>query len=67
MKTQETNVKQVDNKQHHNQELSSSPCKVDRDLLEVAERAYYKAESRGFAPGYELEDWLEAESVFKPS
>lgn len=27
----------------------------------VAERAYFKAERRGFAPGYELEDWLAAE------
>jgi hypothetical protein len=28
---------------------------------EVAEIAYFKAESRGFIPGYELNDWLEAE------
>ncbi|MGZ8152978.1 MAG: DUF2934 domain-containing protein [Methylovulum sp.] len=28
----------------------------------VAELAYYKAESRGFEPGHELEDWLEAET-----
>lgn len=27
----------------------------------VAEAAYYKAEKRGFAPGRELQDWLEAE------
>ena len=27
----------------------------------IAERAYYKALNRGFAPGYELDDWLEAE------
>jgi hypothetical protein len=27
----------------------------------VAEAAYYRAERRGFAPGMELEDWLEAE------
>lgn len=27
----------------------------------VAECAYLKAETRGFAPGYETEDWLEAE------
>jgi len=27
----------------------------------TAERAYYKAERRGFAPGHELEDWLAAE------
>jgi len=28
----------------------------------VAERAYYKAEKRGFAAGHEVRDWLEAES-----
>jgi hypothetical protein len=27
----------------------------------IAELAYYKAETRGFAPGCELDDWLEAE------
>lgn len=27
----------------------------------VAEAAYYKAEKRGFAPGDDQEDWLEAE------
>ncbi|HLF12916.1 MAG TPA: DUF2934 domain-containing protein [Gammaproteobacteria bacterium] len=27
----------------------------------LAERAYFKAEQRGFVPGHELEDWLAAE------
>jgi hypothetical protein len=27
----------------------------------VAERAYFKALSRGFTPGHELEDWVAAE------
>ncbi|HUX83467.1 MAG TPA: DUF2934 domain-containing protein [Halothiobacillus sp.] len=27
-----------------------------------ATAAYYRAEARGFIPGYEIEDWLEAES-----
>lgn len=27
----------------------------------IAEAAYYKAERRGFEPGHELEDWLQAE------
>jgi hypothetical protein len=27
----------------------------------IAECAYYKAERRGFQPGYELDDWLAAE------
>ena len=32
----------------------------DRKTL-IAELAYYKAEKRGFKPGHELDDWLEAE------
>lgn len=28
----------------------------------IAEAAYYRAEQRGFAPGHELEDWLDAET-----
>ena len=28
----------------------------------IAERAYYKAQKRGFAPGHEDADWLEAEN-----
>jgi hypothetical protein len=35
----------------------------DRDAR-IAELAYLKAEGRGFEPGHELEDWLEAEQEF---
>ena len=28
----------------------------------IAEAAYYRAQERGFEPGHELEDWIEAES-----
>ncbi len=28
----------------------------------VAEAAYYRAERRGFLPGWEMEDWLSAEA-----
>lgn len=28
---------------------------------QIAEAAYYKAEKRGFEPGFEMTDWLEAE------
>lgn len=31
---------------------------------EIAEIAYYKSESRGFLPGFELDDWLEAEREY---
>jgi hypothetical protein len=32
---------------------------IDLDAM-IAEAAYYKAEKRGFYPGNELRDWLEA-------
>jgi hypothetical protein len=38
----------------------SSPV-LDRSHM-IAEAAYYKAAERGFAPGHELTDWLEAEA-----
>lgn len=33
----------------------------------VAEAAYYKAEKRGFVPGHEMQDWLEAEKEISQS
>ena len=33
----------------------------------IAEVAYYKAEKRGFAPGNEMQDWLEAEQEINES
>jgi hypothetical protein len=35
----------------------------DRDA-KIAERAFYKAEQREFAPGHELNDWFAAEREF---
>jgi hypothetical protein len=40
-------------------ERSPSPDEVRR-LIEEA--AYYRAKQRGFEPGHELEDWIQAES-----
>jgi hypothetical protein len=31
----------------------------------IAEAAYYRAKKRGFAPGYEVEDWVQAEAEIK--
>jgi hypothetical protein len=28
----------------------------------ISEAAYFRAKQRGFTPGYELEDWIEAEA-----
>lgn len=32
----------------------------------IAKAAYFRAEKRGFAPGHEISDWLEAEREFRP-
>ncbi len=42
-------------------EESSNILKSEDLDARIAELAYLKAESRGFEPGHELEDWLEAE------
>jgi hypothetical protein len=28
----------------------------------IAERAYFKAQARGYEPGHEIQDWIEAEA-----
>lgn len=45
-------------------ELESHPGNEDRSSR-IAVSAYYRAEARGFSPGYELEDWLAAEAEEK--
>ncbi|NNM83003.1 MAG: DUF2934 domain-containing protein [Burkholderiales bacterium] len=35
----------------------------DQTRLMIEEAAYFLAEKRGFSPGYELQDWLEAEKL----
>jgi len=40
----------------------TKPVDMNEHLGYIAIAAYYKAESRGFAPGHEIEDWLEAEA-----
>ena len=39
----------------------NAPMDPDKLKAMVTERAYLKAEKRGFEPGHELDDWLEAE------
>lgn len=39
----------------------SGSCERSED---IAVSAYYKAQARGFAPGHELDDWLQAEADF---
>lgn len=46
--------------------MESDPLPDSAERLDcIATAAYYKAESRGFVPGQELEDWLEAETEFE--
>lgn len=40
----------------------AKPAAVPDRQKRIEERAYYKAAQRGFIPGSELQDWLEAES-----
>lgn len=43
--------------------VSCRICGVSLERREsmIAEAAYFRAEARGFEPGAEIEDWLEAE------
>ena len=44
-------------------EAAQAPAhRSDAQRTMIAELAYYRAERRGFAPGGELQDWLEAEA-----
>ena len=46
-----------------NAQLANYIQGIDADKLRrmIAERAYFKAEKRGFATGHEIDDWLAAE------
>ncbi|MCG6860254.1 MAG: DUF2934 domain-containing protein [Chromatiaceae bacterium] len=40
---------------------SASELQMEDRLKNIEAAAYLKAEVRGFTPGHEMEDWLEAE------
>jgi hypothetical protein len=42
-----------------------APAIVRTREARIAELAYFRALRRGFEPGHELEDWLEAEAEFE--
>jgi len=44
-----------------------SPEDIEARRQRIAEAAYLRAASRGFAPGAELEDWLQAEAAVDAS
>ena len=43
---------------------SNARAEVSADELRklVSEAAYYRAKQRGFTPGHEMEDWIQAEA-----
>ena len=45
---------------------SASPSLSAAEIFAlIQESAYFKAEARGFSPGYEEQDWLKAEAEIK--
>jgi hypothetical protein len=46
---------------------AAAPTEIadEQTRKQIAEVAYYRAQQRGFSPGYELEDWLAAEAQVK--
>ncbi len=40
------------------------PAAVKSRKASIAELAYFRALNRGFEPGHEVEDWLEAEAEY---
>ncbi len=48
---------------HESTDLSATSFWASSEELQqiIAETAYYKAEKRGFEPGYEAQDWVESE------
>ncbi len=43
--------------------LPLNPLRQQDRLAMIAEAAYFTAQSRGFEPGHELEDWIAAEKA----
>ncbi|MDO9268657.1 MAG: DUF2934 domain-containing protein [Methylobacter sp.] len=48
-----------------NPTVSFTPINLPDCYTKIAELAFYKAESRGFEPGHEFDDWIEAEQELK--
>lgn len=44
---------------------TDEPIYLPNADAEIAKLAYYKAESRNFEPGNELDDWLAAEQEYQ--
>ena len=59
---QESANKELANKELASSEMNISEIEGDDKLSRIAVLAYYKAEARGYEPGYEMQDWLDAEA-----
>jgi hypothetical protein len=50
-------------KEAANASAEAAALPSEAELIElISEAAYYRAEKRGFSPGFETEDWLQAEA-----
>ena len=51
----------------HHEIISVFPNDLNDEIIHlyISEAAYYKAEKRGFVPGHEEQEWLEAEKEIK--
>ena len=61
LNSKDTHANQKLNLFHHADSVSKPEANDIGNEAEIANIAYLKAEKRGFLPGYELSDWLEAE------
>jgi Protein of unknown function (DUF2934) len=56
-----TNVVPIDANRHEHDDKVAASITDAEWRSRVAKIAYYKAERRAFAPGFEVQDWLAAE------
>lgn len=58
------NVRRAASRAPRQKSAAQTPVPIDPDQRRalIAQAAYFRAERRGFVPGYEAEDWLAAES-----
>ena len=58
------NVRRAASRSPRQKSAATTPVPIDLDQRRamIAQAAFFRAEGRGFTPGYEAEDWLAAES-----
>jgi hypothetical protein len=58
------NVRRAASRSPRQKSTAKAPSPIDPEQRRamIAQVAYFRAERRGFVPGYEAEDWLAAES-----